>query len=77
VEDKLKEDNFFLAVLGQFKRGKSTFINAILEDEILPTGVVPLTSAVLTIHYAPEVSIEVTYKTRQLEKISPRNCTKS
>ncbi len=71
VESKLNEDNFFLAVLGQFKRGKSTFINAILEDEVLPTGVIPLTSVVTTIHYDPEVSIEVTYKTGRQEKILP------
>ncbi|MGC8778495.1 MAG: dynamin family protein, partial [Candidatus Caldatribacteriaceae bacterium] len=33
-----------LAVLGQFKRGKSTFINALLGEEILPTAVLPLTA---------------------------------
>ena len=33
-----------LAVLGQFKRGKSTFINALLGADILPTGVIPLTA---------------------------------
>lgn len=71
IESKLKENNFYLAVLGQFKRGKSTFINAILEDEILPTGVVPLTSVVTTIYYSPEVNVEVTYKTGQKAKLLP------
>ena len=33
-----------LAVLGQFKRGKSTFINALLGADVLPTGVIPLTA---------------------------------
>ena len=71
IDSKLRENNFYLAVLGQFKRGKSTFINAILEDEILPTAVVPLTSVVTTIYYAPEVNVEVTYKTGRKAKILP------
>lgn len=33
-----------LAVLGQFKRGKSTFINALLGAPLLPVAVVPLTA---------------------------------
>jgi ribosome biogenesis GTPase A len=36
-------------VLGEFKRGKSTLINALLEREVLPIGVVPLTSVVTAI----------------------------
>jgi len=38
-----------LVVLGEFKRGKSTLINALLGRDILPTGVVPLTSVVTTV----------------------------
>jgi hypothetical protein len=33
-----------LAVLGQFKRGKSTLLNALLGEPLLPTSVVPLTA---------------------------------
>ena len=72
VEAKLQDGKFFLAVLGQFKRGKSTFINAILNDDILPTGVVPLKSVVTTIHYAPKVSVEVTYKTGKQKTVTPQ-----
>jgi len=72
VEAKLQDDKFYLAVLGQFKRGKSTFINAILNDDILPTGVVPLTSVVTTIHYAQKVSVEVTYKTGKQKTVTPK-----
>ena len=48
---KLAEDHFTLAVLGQFKRGKSSLMNAIIGRELLPTGVLPLTSAI-TCHFA-------------------------
>lgn len=44
LEARLTTGRFHLAVLGQFKRGKSTFLNALLGEEILPTSVVPLTS---------------------------------
>ncbi|EKD83344.1 MAG: hypothetical protein ACD_39C00739G0001, partial [uncultured bacterium] len=44
LESRLKEGRFHLAVLGQFKRGKSTFLNALLGEEILPTSVIPLTA---------------------------------
>ena len=39
------EGRFHLAVLGQFKRGKSTLLNALIGESILPVGVVPLTAA--------------------------------
>lgn len=50
---KLAEDRFTLAVLGQFKRGKSSLMNAIIGKELLPTGVLPLTSAITVLKYGP------------------------
>ncbi|HAE38698.1 MAG TPA: Dynamin family protein [Candidatus Riflebacteria bacterium] len=44
LQVRLSEGRFHLAVLGQFKRGKSTFLNALLGEEILPTSVIPLTA---------------------------------
>ncbi|MCX7625888.1 MAG: dynamin family protein [Candidatus Sumerlaeaceae bacterium] len=35
---------FHLAVLGQFKRGKSTLVNALLGRQLLPAAVLPLTA---------------------------------
>ncbi len=48
---RLAEDRFQLAVVGQFSRGKSTLINAILGHSYLPTGVLPMTSVVTTVRY--------------------------
>jgi len=50
---KLAEDRFTLAVVGQFKRGKSSLMNAIIGRELLPTGVLPLTSAITVLKYGP------------------------
>ncbi len=44
LQNRLAEERFHLAVLGQFKRGKSTLLNALIGEPLLPVGVVPLTS---------------------------------
>ncbi|MBN2224072.1 MAG: dynamin family protein [Deltaproteobacteria bacterium] len=44
LSTRLEEGRFHLAVLGQFKRGKSTFLNALLGERLLPMSIVPLTS---------------------------------
>ena len=51
---KLAEDRFTLAVLGQFKRGKSSLMNAIIGRALLPVGVLPLTSAITILRYGPK-----------------------
>lgn len=56
---KLMENRFNLVVVGQFKRGKTTFINALLGADLLPTAVVPLTSIVTVIEYGDSVTIKV------------------
>ena len=43
--DKLADSVVYVAVVGEFKRGKSSLINALLGDEVLPTGVTPVTAA--------------------------------
>lgn len=44
LAERLSRSRFNVSVLGEFKRGKSTFINAMLGDDVLPTGVLPLTA---------------------------------
>jgi GTP-binding protein EngB required for normal cell division len=48
---RLAEDQFNLVVVGQFKRGKSSLMNAVIGMDRLPTGVLPLTSVVTTVRY--------------------------
>ena len=42
--DKLTGLRLYVAVIGEFKRGKTTLINALLGDDLLPTGVLPVTA---------------------------------
>ena len=51
-----------VAVIGQFSSGKSTFLNALLGEEILPSGIIPLTSKVCEIGYGENLHLEIFYK---------------
>lgn len=55
VREQLTSNHFNLVVLGQFKRGKTTLINSLLGNEILPSSVVPLTSVVTILKFGNEV----------------------
>jgi small GTP-binding protein len=43
---KLDDERFNLVVLGEFNHGKSTFVNALLGADVLPTGITPTTAAI-------------------------------
>jgi len=58
---RLDEGRFHLAVLGQFKRGKSTLLNALLGAPLLPTSVVPLTAIPTFLHAGREWQARVVY----------------
>lgn len=50
------EGRFFVACVGQFKRGKSTLLNALLDDSVLPVGVLPVTAVVTVVRHGAERS---------------------
>jgi len=58
---RLDEGRFFVACLGQFKRGKSTLLNALIGESILPAGVVPVTSAVTILRHGPARAARVAF----------------
>ena len=49
LRERLSGNELIVSVVGQFKRGKSSLINAMLGDEVLPVGIVPLTAVVTEI----------------------------
>lgn len=61
LRQKLVTGDFYLAVLGLFKRGKSTLINALLQSEVLPVGVVPVTSVITLLRYGEEPVADVSF----------------
>ena len=54
VADRVQHAQFFVACVGQFKRGKSTLINALLGEALLPTGVTPVTTVPTVVRYGPQ-----------------------
>lgn len=48
---KVDSDTFKIQIVGTFKNGKSTFINALLGEDILPTKAVPCTAVINEIKY--------------------------
>jgi GTP-binding protein EngB required for normal cell division len=42
--ERIAEGRFYVACVGQFKRGKSTLLNALIGEPILPSGVIPVTA---------------------------------
>jgi GTPase SAR1 family protein len=73
LRDKVKNNVFNLVVLGQFKRGKTSLINALLGAEILPTAVVPLTSIATVLKYGEALRIKVYLNDGSVKEIRHEN----
>jgi nucleoside 2-deoxyribosyltransferase len=57
-------------VLGEFKRGKSTLINALLGEELMPSGVLPVTAVTTELGYG-EPGATVVYLDGATEELGP------
>ncbi|MBE3577805.1 MAG: dynamin family protein [Limnochordales bacterium] len=71
--ERLEQNQFNLAVCGIVKRGKSTFINSLLGEEVLPTGVIPVTSVVTYIRHGEEKAALVRFANGREESIDFEN----
>jgi GTPase Era involved in 16S rRNA processing len=62
VAERVAEGRFYVACVGQFKRGKSTLLNALIADSILPTGVVPVTTVPTIVRYGEKRSARIRFQ---------------
>ena len=46
LSEKISSNRFYLVIIGLFKRGKSSVINALLGQELAPVAVTPVTSVI-------------------------------
>ncbi len=76
LDKKLVENRFNVVVLGEFKRGKTTFVNALLGAEMLPAAVVPLTSIVTAVTYGEEIRARIEYLDGREEDVSVQDLTR-
>jgi GTPase SAR1 family protein len=75
LREKIEADVFNLVVVGQFKRGKTSLINALLGADILPVAVVPLTSIVTIMTYGEVLRVKVFFNDGGVSEIKPESLT--
>jgi len=68
---KLDEERFSLVVLGEFNHGKSTFVNALLGQPVLPTGITPTTAVLAHLSHGPALRAELVMESGQRLPIDP------
>jgi Predicted GTPases len=61
-----------LAVVGEFSKGKSTLLNALLGEEIQPVRDIPCSGTVTVLKYGPQQRVICKYKNGREEEISPQ-----
>jgi predicted GTPase len=58
-----------VAVLGQFKSGKSSFLNSLLGEDLLPVDVLPVTAVITRIGFGPSDKMTVHRMTGEAEEL--------
>ena len=56
---RVSEGRFYVACIGQFKRGKSTLLNALVGYAVVPTGFVPVTAVPTVIRFGDELHARI------------------
>ncbi len=60
--ERVSEGRFYVACVGQFKRGKSTLLNALIGHSVLPTAVVPVTAVPTIIRHGERLAARVRFQ---------------
>ncbi len=62
LAERIAQGRFYVACIGQFKRGKSTLLDALLADRVLPTGILPVTAVPTIVRYGDARSARVRFQ---------------
>ncbi|HUH05062.1 MAG TPA: dynamin family protein [Kofleriaceae bacterium] len=68
---KLQNERFHLVILGEFNHGKSTFVNALLGADVLPTGITPTTAALNHVIYSDQPRARAITKAGEIIDLAP------
>ena len=69
LSKKVQNETFKVQIVGTFKNGKSTFINSLLGDEILPAYALPCTAIVNEVKWCDEKKAVVHFRNPLPEKL--------
>ena len=61
-KNQMADEHFRVMVLGSFKRGKSTFINALLGEDVLPNFATPCTAVINEVKWSDEKEVHIHFK---------------
>ncbi len=56
---RVSEGRFYVACVGQFKRGKSTLLNALVGHAVVPTGFIPVTAVPTVIRFGEHLHARI------------------
>jgi GTP-binding protein EngB required for normal cell division len=69
LRTRLGERRLRVLVAGEAKRGKSTLVNALLGQAVLPAGVTPLTALATTVRYGNDAGIRAAFADGHAENL--------
>ncbi len=68
ISNDLRDMFFLVVVIGEFNAGKSSMVNALLGDALLPTGITPTTEAIELIKYGESRSLTPSLKDGEIRE---------
>ena len=71
VSERIAEGRFYVACVGQFKRGKSSLLNALAGSAVLPVGVLPVTSVATVLRWGERLGARVRFAGGSWRDIRP------
>ncbi|AQQ54172.1 dynamin family protein [Planococcus lenghuensis] len=59
LKEDIEADHYTVMVVGEFKHGKSTFVNALLGQDVMPRGVTPTTATINVVRHGETHLVQV------------------
>jgi predicted GTPase len=75
VIDRIQQAAFSIAIVGEFKRGKSTLINALLGQEILPSDILPCSATLNRVTYGVQPRLQLKFRDGQEKEVGINQLT--
>jgi GTPase Era involved in 16S rRNA processing len=70
LASRLEDNNLEVALFGRVSSGKSSLLNALLDTDVLPVGVNPITAVPTRLRYGSSLRAEIAYATGRHEEVS-------
>lgn len=76
LEERLKNHIFSVGIMGEFRRGKSTVINALLGQEVVPSDIVPCSATLNYVKWNVNKGAEIYFKDGSVQNIAVEDLSK-